>query len=79
MNPLDTITILVNGHRIPVGGVFPTPIHTLSVTTMGLPIGIHPEQSAQLKAWLNSIIEALDCDYVEYQNTLIPSSEVRRF
>jgi hypothetical protein len=32
-----------------------------------------------LKAWLNSIIDRLDTDYVSYNNVLIPTNELGKF
>lgn len=79
MNPLDTIVILINGNRVAIGEELPAIIQSFSLSTMGFQINIPSSQSPQVKQWLNTIIDSLDCDYVEYNGILIPSSELRKF
>ena len=72
------LQILVSNQPISLGGYFTTPIISLDIQLL-YPMQIHSHQTPQLKQWLNSIIDNLDCEYVSYQNVLIPSSELRRF
>lgn len=77
MNPLDTITIIINGSRIQIGGPFPKPIKSLSISTLGIQISIQKSDGLKLRQWLNSITDQSECEYIEYQNILIPKSDIK--
>jgi len=75
MNPL---LIIINGQHTQIGGYLPTSIHSFSVT-LHFPMQIPTEQVPRVKQWLNTIMERLSTDYVSYNDTIIPSSELNRF
>lgn len=75
---MQPFIILINGVPTDLGGYLPASIQHFAVQVY-FPVQLPVEQSAQLKQWLNSIIDRLDCDYVEFQNALIPTSDLKRF
>lgn len=75
---MQPFVILINGVPTDLGGYLPSSIQHFAVQVY-FPVQLPVEQSAQLKHWLNSIIDRLDCDYVDFQNTLIPTSELTKF
>ena len=75
MQPLQ---IQINGMAIQLGAPLPSSIHHFEVT-LYMPIQLPKEQAVQLKSWLNQIIDKLDCEYVSYNNVLIPANELKKF
>lgn len=75
---MQPFIILVNGVPTDLGGYLPASIYHFAVQ-LYMPVQLPIEQSAALKQWLNTIIDRLDCDYVEYQGVLIPRDELRKF
>lgn len=75
MNPLQ---IQINGMAIQLGAPLPSKIHHLSIQLL-FPIQLPIEQSSLVKQWLNQIIDNLDCEYISYNNILIPSKDLKKF
>lgn len=71
-------SIIINNQPYQLGQPPPTQITHLDIT-IHMPIQIPSNQTPHIKAWLNLIIERLDCDYVTYNGTLIPTSELTKF
>lgn len=75
MNPVQ---IIINGHQAELGGYLPQLIYSLDIKLLAN-VQIHQQQATLLKAWLNRLVDALKAEYVTYNNTLVKSSELRKF
>ena len=75
MQPLQ---IQINGMSIQLGAPLPNSIYHFEVT-LYIPTQLPKEQAVQFKSWLNQIIDKLDCEYVTYNDVLIPVNELKKF
>lgn len=75
---LEPFSIIINRQPFQIGQPLPDTITDFEVM-VHLNMQIPYAQVAQVKQWLNLVIERLDCDYVTYNGTLIPTSELQRF
>ena len=75
---MEPFTIVINNRRFQLGEALPSSIHHFAVTSF-LPMGIPSEQAVHLKQWLNTAIDRITCDYVSFNNVLIPSDELHKF
>lgn len=78
MNPVSiTINHLVVQH---IGQSLPDVITQFEVYTNPMfPITLNPTQAAEIKQWLNQIIDRLDTQYVVFNGVLILSTDLRKF
>ncbi len=70
--------IYLNGIPVPLGSSLPSIITSLQIHVPPI-ISFPSEQVPQLKQWLNSIVDRLDCDYFSYNGVLIPTDEITKF
>lgn len=75
---LEPFSIAINGQPYQLGQPPPTKITHLDIA-IRMPMQVPSDQTPHIKAWLNSVIDNLDCDYVTYNGTLIPASELTKF
>ena len=72
------LTLIINHQPIEIGNPLPDRITSL-VVHLFMNMQIPSSQAPLIKAWLNSVIDRLDCDYVTYNGTLIPAHELKKF
>jgi len=75
MNPFQ---IVINNTPIQLGASLPKTITSLKIVCL-IPITIPKSQSPLVKRWLNTIVESLDCEYIEYNGTLVNVSDIKLF
>ena len=75
---LEPFSITINGQPYQLGQPPPTQITHLDIT-IRMPMQVPSNQIPHIKAWLNSIIDHLACDYVTYNDALIPATELTSF
>lgn len=71
--------IYLNGTPTQLGSPLPSTIHSLVIHMPPVPIAFPEHQVPALKAWLNDLVDRLDCDYFSYNNVLIPTNEITKF
>lgn len=74
---MQLFQIQINGQPVQLGAPLPASITSFAVNIF-MPVQIPSEQSAQLRQWLNNIIEHLDCTHVSYNHVLIPTSDLQK-
>ena len=72
------VFIYINGVYVKLGSALPDTISSLTVETQP-GILILANQIPLLKQWLNDIADRLTCEYVSYNGTLVPVSEIHKF
>lgn len=70
--------IFLNGVPTQLGAPLPSVIRSLEIR-IPMPIAFPEHQVPELKAWLNDLVDRLDCDYFSYNNILIPTNEITKF
>ena len=75
MNPFQ---IVVNNTPIQLGTPLPKTITMFKITCL-LPITIPKSQAPLVRQWLNTIVERLDCEYIEYNGVLVNVEEIELF
>ena len=71
-------SIHINGSLYQFGLPLPDKIHHLAVY-LHFNTQIPYEDASALKAFLNNVIDRLTCEYVSYNDILIPTSELKKF
>lgn len=71
--------IHLNSIPVQLGAPLPSVIHSLEIQVPFMPISFPSEQVPQLKAWLNQLVDRLDCEYFTYNGVLIPTNEITKF
>ena len=75
---MQPIQIQINGTNVSLGSPLPTNIFSFRLVCM-MPIVIPQEDVVKLKAWLNTIVDRLSCDYVEYNNVLVAKTALKKY
>lgn len=75
---MPPFSIIINNQPIQLGAPLPSEIFHLAVVIQ-MPIQLPSEQTAHVKAWLNTVMDNLVCDYVTFNGTLIPVTELTKF
>ena len=75
---MQFISISINNQPVELGSPLPNSIYEFSVLLF-MNATLDAASAVALKAWLNSIIDRLDTDYVSYNNVLIPTNELVKF
>ena len=75
---MQFISISINNQLVELGSPLPNSIYEFSVLLF-TNATLDAASAVALKAWLNSIIDRLDTDYVSYNNVLIPTNELVKF
>lgn len=75
---MQIFKIIVNGNEVQFGSQLPNKITSLIITLL-MPMAIPKEQVLPLRQWLNTIIDKLDCEYIEYNNVLIATTDLVKF
>jgi len=72
------ITILINNQSTQIGSELPDVVNQLEVRISPLGLLQVPKlQTPAIKQWIKLLISRLECDYVMYNGTLIPVSELK--
>jgi len=72
------ITILINNLPVQIGSELPDVVNQLEVRISPLGILQVPKlQTPAIKQWIKLLISRLECDYITYNGTLIPVSELK--
>jgi len=72
------ITILINNQPTQIGSELPDVVNQLEVRVSPLGILQVPKlQTPSIKQWIKLLVSRLECDYVTYNGTLIPVSELK--
>ena len=75
---MQFISVSINNQLVELGSPLPDSIYEFSVLLF-MNATLDVTLTIALKAWLNSIIDRLDTDYVSYNNVLIPTNELVKF
>ena len=75
---MQFIAVSINNQLMELGSPLPDSIYEFSVLLF-MNVTLDAASAVALKAWLNSIIDRLDTDYVSYNNVLIPTNELVKF
>ena len=78
MSNMQFISVSINNQLVELGSPLPNSIYEFSVLLL-MNATLDAASAVALKAWLNSIIDRLDTDYVSYNNVLIPTNELVKF
>ena len=77
---MQPILISINKQLVQILCPLPVTIHELAIQTNPfIQLQVDPIQAAQIKQWLNDIVDRLDTEYVLYNGTLIKSTDLRKF
>lgn len=68
--------IIINNQPITLGSPLPDTITHLSIIC-GAHTQIPIEHTLLIKDWITSIVSKLDCEYISYNNVLIPVSDFK--
>lgn len=74
------LKIVLNGVDTPLGAQLPDKISSCFITFERLfpvPIQVSQEQAAKIKAWLRTLIQNLDTDFISYNNILISTTNLK--
>ena len=75
---MQFISVSINNQLVELGSPLPDSIYEFSVLLF-MNVTLDAASTIAVKAWLNSIIDRLDTDYVSYNNVLIPTNELVKF
>ena len=75
---MEAYLIKINGVPVQLLGQLPIVIISLDVKLFAN-IQFQHGMVLHIKDWLNKIMEKLDCEYVTYQDVIIPISELKKF
>jgi len=75
---MEPYVILTNGRYVQLLGDIPDRITSLDIK-LHMNIRFEHGMLLHIKDWLNKIMDRLDCEYVTYQNVLIPANELKKF
>ena len=75
---MQSFQIQINGMQIQLGAPLPSSIYHFEIRLF-FPTQVPLAQVLAIKQWFNQIIDKLDCEYVTYNNTLIPTNELKKF
>ena len=77
---MQPILILINNQPVQIGCQLPDVITQLSLDLNPfIQLQCEQHEVALIKAWLNDVVDRLDNEYVNYNGTLIKSTELRKF
>jgi hypothetical protein len=77
---MEPILISINKQHVQLGSPLPDVITEFAVQTNPfILLQVEPAQATFIKAWLNDVVDRLDTEYVLYNETLIKSTELRKF
>ena len=75
---MQPINIEINGKNVGLGSALPADIFSFKVVCI-MPVVIPHGDAVRLKQWLNMITKRVSCEYVEYNNILVPADELTKF
>ncbi len=77
---MEPILISINKKQVQIGCLLPDIITEFAIQTNPFTrFQVDPAQTTFIKAWFNDIVDRLDTEYVTYNETLIKSTELRKF
>ena len=77
---MQPILILINNQPVQIGCQLPDIITQLSLDLNPfIQLQCEQHEVALIKSWLNDVVDRLDTEYVSYNETLIKSTELRKF
>lgn len=77
---MEPILISINKQQVQLGCILPDKITEFALQTNSfIQLQVDPAQATWIKAWLNDVVDRLDTEYVLYNETLVKSTELRKF